>query len=63
MTSEHATRKTSAEIFWSEDDDGWIAIDRLRPGCSAFGNSEQMALRQLQDARKAWDGAMTVASE
>jgi antitoxin HicB len=48
---------TKIEIFWSEEDDGWIALDLLRPGCSAFGISEKDALRELQDARKAWDGA------
>jgi predicted RNase H-like HicB family nuclease len=49
--------RTKIEIFWSQEDDGWIAVDLLRPGCSAFGISENDALRELHDARKAWDGA------
>jgi predicted RNase H-like HicB family nuclease len=48
---------TKVEIFWSDDDDGWIAVDLMRPGCSAFGESEGEALTELQDARVAWDGA------
>ena len=37
---------TKIEIFWSMEDDGWIALDLLRPGCSAFGISEKDALRE-----------------
>ena len=51
------TLKTHAEIFWSEEDAGFIAIDKTRPGCSAFGESESEAFDELQKARKAWDGA------
>lgn len=52
-----ASNATHAEIFWTNDDHGYIAIDRTRPGCSAFGTTEEEAFRELQDARIAWDGA------
>ncbi len=54
--------RTSAEIFWSDDDACWVAIDRLRAGCSAVGDTEAEALSELQDARKAWDGAKEAAA-
>ena len=53
---------TKIEIFWSAEDDGWIAVDLRRPGCSAWGFSEANALRELFDARKAWDGAHAAVS-
>ncbi len=56
------TYRTSAEIFWSDEDRGWIATDKLRPGCSAFGITEQASLRELQNARRAWDEARAMAN-
>jgi len=41
-------------IFYSEEDEGYIAdIPDLR-FCSAFGNTPEEALRQVQIARAAW---------
>ena len=54
-------RRISAEIWFSEEDGCWIAIDRTRPGCSAAGDSEAEALRELQDARIAHDSARAAA--
>jgi predicted RNase H-like HicB family nuclease len=45
------------QIFFSEDDGGYIAIAPGLPGCSAFGETAEEALRELQDAIKAWIGA------
>ena len=44
----------STEIFWDEDDQGFIALARGLPGCSAFGSSKEEALRELHDAMQAW---------
>jgi len=43
-----------AQVFWSDDDDGFIAIAPDLPGCSAFGESQAEALVELQDAIIAW---------
>lgn len=41
-------------IFYSEEDEGYIAdIPDLR-SCSAFGNSPEEALKELEIARSAW---------
>ncbi len=41
-------------IFYSDEDGGYIAdIPDLR-GCSAFGDSPQEALRELEIVKKAW---------
>ena len=41
-------------IFYSEDDEGYIAdIPDLR-FCSAFGSTPEEALRQVQIAKAAW---------
>jgi predicted RNase H-like HicB family nuclease len=41
-------------VFWSDDDDGFIAIAPDLPGCSAFGKNQAEALTELQDAIAAW---------
>jgi predicted RNase H-like HicB family nuclease len=41
-------------IFYSEEDGGYIADIPDLKGCSAFGSSPEVALRELQVARKAW---------
>jgi predicted RNase H-like HicB family nuclease len=43
-----------AQVFWSAEDEGFIAIAPDLPGCSAFGDSQQEALAELQDAIAAW---------
>jgi predicted RNase H-like HicB family nuclease len=41
-------------IFYSDEDEGYIAdIPDLRY-CSAFGNSQEEALREVQIAKVAW---------
>jgi predicted RNase H-like HicB family nuclease len=46
-----------AQVFWSDDDEGWIALAPDLPGCSAFGENQVAALAELQDAIIAWIGA------
>lgn len=45
------------QIFFSDEDAGYIALAPDLPGCSAFGESAEEALSELQDAIKAWIGA------
>lgn len=46
-----------ARTFFSAEDEGYIAVDDSRPGCNAFGETEDEALTELKDARSAWDNA------
>jgi predicted RNase H-like HicB family nuclease len=50
-----------AQIFWSDEDEGYIAVARDLPGCSAFGESQQEALAELQHAIAAWIEASRAA--
>ena len=47
----------ATQIFFSEDDGGYIAIVPDLPGCSAFGETPEEALKESRDAIKAWIGA------
>jgi predicted RNase H-like HicB family nuclease len=42
------------EIFYSEEDEGFIAIVPELPGCSAFGRTEEDALREVKIAMRLW---------
>ncbi len=46
--------KYLVEIFWSEEDAGYIAIVPDLPGCSAFGETLEEAAREIKDAQDAW---------
>ncbi len=46
--------KYPIEVFWSEEDAGYIAIVPDLKGCSAFGQSEEEAIREVHDAAAAW---------
>jgi len=48
MNTSHYTRK----VFYSDEDHGWIAIAPEIPGCSAFGKTDAIALRELDVAIK-----------
>jgi antitoxin HicB len=50
-----------AQVFWSDEDGGFVAIAPDLPGCSAFGESQQEALAELQDAIGAWIEAARAA--
>ncbi|WP_175785432.1 type II toxin-antitoxin system HicB family antitoxin [Burkholderia ambifaria] len=45
------------EVFWSDEDEGFIAIAPDLPGCSAFGEDETTALAELKHAISAWKQA------
>ena len=46
-----------AQVFWSDDDNGFIALAPDLPGCSAFGETRGEALTELDDAIEAWIAA------
>lgn len=46
--------KYAIEIFYSEEDEGFIAIVPELPGCSAFGETEEQALKEVKIARQLW---------
>jgi predicted RNase H-like HicB family nuclease len=41
-------------IFYSEEDGGFIAVAPDLKGCSAFGETPQEALRELETAMDLW---------
>lgn len=50
-----------AQVFWSDDDEGYIALAPDLPGCSAFGESREEALSELLHAIEAWVAAARAA--
>ena len=50
-----------ATVFWSDEDEGWIALAPDLPGCSAFGESRGEAIRELEPAIEAWIESATAA--
>jgi predicted RNase H-like HicB family nuclease len=42
--------KYALQIFWSEDDEGFIVVCQEFPGLSAFGETREEALREAQIA-------------
>jgi len=49
--------KYPKQVFWSDEDEGYIAIAPDLPGSSAFGESEAEALRELDDVIAGWIAA------
>ena len=49
------------QLFWDEEDEGFIAIAPDLLGCSVFGETEQEALSELADAIIAWINAAQAA--
>ncbi|MDG6256680.1 MAG: type II toxin-antitoxin system HicB family antitoxin [Methanomicrobiaceae archaeon] len=41
-------------IIFSEEDEGFIAVVPELPGCSAFGETEEEALREVKVAVELW---------
>ncbi len=41
-------------IFWSEEDGGYIADIADLQACSAFGDTPVEALREVEEAKRAW---------
>lgn len=50
-----------AHVFWSDEDEGFIAVASDLPGCSAFGETEEVALAELRSAIAAWIEAASAA--
>ena len=46
--------KYAIEIFYSEEDEGYIAVVPELPGCSAFGETEEKALGEIKLAMDLW---------
>ncbi len=46
--------KYSIEIFYSQEDEGYIALAPELPGCSAFGGTEEESLKELKLAIDLW---------
>lgn len=46
--------KYAIEIFYSEEDKGYIAVVPELPGCSAFGETEVEALEEVKHAMELW---------
>ncbi|RJS78159.1 type II toxin-antitoxin system HicB family antitoxin [Methanophagales archaeon] len=46
--------KYAIEIFYSEEDGGYIAVVPELAGCSAFGETEEEALREVMIAMELW---------
>src|SRR5688500_7087261 len=50
-----------AQVSWSDEDAGFIALATDLPGCSAFGETEAEALKELRIAIEAWSAAAIAA--
>jgi predicted RNase H-like HicB family nuclease len=48
------SHKYAIEIFYSDEDTGFIAVVPELPGCSAFGETEEEALREVKAAIELW---------
>jgi len=46
--------KYAIEIFYSEEDEGYIAVVLELAGCSAFGESEEDALEEIMTGIELW---------
>ena len=46
--------KYAIEIFYSEEDEGYIAVVPELAGCSAFGESEEDALEEIMTGIELW---------
>ena len=46
--------KYAIEIFYSDEDDGYIALVPELPGCSAFGETQEKALAEIKIAMELW---------
>jgi len=54
-----ANNKYLLEVFWSDEDEGYIAIAPDLPNCSAFGETPVEAIQEMNDAVSAWLEAWT----
>jgi predicted RNase H-like HicB family nuclease len=55
--------KYLVELFWSEEDGGYIAVVPDLPGCSAFGGTPEAAVHEIGDASEAWIAACRASGD
>ena len=55
------SERESTAVFYSDDDNGFIATAPDLPGCSAFGKTYQQAMTEIRHAIKAWKKAARAA--
>ena len=55
------TERYPLNVFWSEEDGGYIAVATDLPGCSAFGKTQAKAIAEAQDAIASWIEAARAA--
>ena len=46
--------KYPIEVFWNDEDEGYIAVVPDLAGCNAWGKTEATAIREAHDAIAAW---------
>jgi predicted RNase H-like HicB family nuclease len=46
--------KYAIELFYSEEDNGYIAVVPELSGCSAFGDTEEEALKEAKTTIELW---------
>jgi len=49
-----ATKTYLIEVFWSEEDGGFIAVAPDLPGCSAYGDTAAESIQEMEDAMQSW---------
>ena len=54
LETENEMKDYHINIFYSDEDGGYIADLPDLPGCSAFGATPEAALKEVGKARKAW---------
>lgn len=57
------TSKYPLSLFWSDEDNAFIAEARDLPGCCAVGDSQQEAIQEAQDAIVSWIEAARAAGK
>jgi antitoxin HicB len=55
--------KYLVEVFWSDDDEGYIAVVPDLPGCSAFDTTPKAAVHKIGDAIEAWIAACRASGD
>ena len=59
----NAVQTYPAQVHWDGRDSGYIAIAPDLPGCSAFGETQGGALKELEHAISGWIAAALAAGE
>jgi antitoxin HicB len=56
-----APNRYPAQVFWSDEDESFVAVATDLPGCSALGDTQESALKELQGAITEWISAQEAA--